>query len=144
MERIIPAGFYARARSRVVSRRLAAEFFSVLPFVLATTSVADPGGACAKFSRSEIKKRVEKIVIEHLGVNESQVVDSAQLVKDLGADSLDKVELVMTFEEQFGCEIDDIAAEKIVTVKDAIDFLASCEAWPPPGRTCADIGLPSR
>ena len=72
---------------------------------------------------SDIAERVKKIVIEHLGVEEEKVVDSASFVDDLGADSLDTVELVMAFEEEFGCEIPDDAAEKILTVKDAVDFL---------------------
>ena len=66
---------------------------------------------------------VKKIVAEHLGVEESKVTDTASFIDDLGADSLDTVELVMAFEEEFGCEIPDEAAEKILTVKDAIDYL---------------------
>ena len=72
---------------------------------------------------SDIAERVKKIVIEHLGVEEDKVTDSASFIDDLGADSLDTVELVMAFEEEFGCEIPDNAAEKIVTVKDAISFI---------------------
>ncbi len=72
---------------------------------------------------NDIAERVKKIVVEHLGVEESKVADSASFIDDLGADSLDTVELVMAFEEEFGCEIPDDAAEKIVTVKDAIDFI---------------------
>ncbi len=74
---------------------------------------------------SDIAGRVTKIVVEHLGVDESKVVDSASFIDDLGADSLDTVELVMAFEEEFECEIPDDAAEKIQTVKDAIDFISS-------------------
>ena len=74
---------------------------------------------------SDIAGRVTKIVVEHLGVEESKVVDSASFIDDLGADSLDTVELVMAFEEEFECEIPDDAAEKIQTVKDAIDFISS-------------------
>lgn len=74
---------------------------------------------------SDIVDRVKKIVIERLGVEESKVTDAANFVDDLGADSLDTVELVMAFEEEFGCEISDDAAEKILTVKDAIDFIQS-------------------
>ena len=62
-------------------------------------------------------------MIEHLGVDRSKVTESADFVKDLGADSLDKVELVMAFEEEFDCEIPDDEAQKIVTVGNAIDFL---------------------
>jgi len=74
-------------------------------------------------SMSDVSTRVKKIVIDHLGVDEAKVTDSASFVDDLGADSLDTVELVMAFEEEFGCEIPDDAAEKIVTVKDAVDYV---------------------
>ena len=73
---------------------------------------------------SDIADRVKKIVVEHLGVEESKVVESASFIDDLGADSLDTVELVMAFEEEFGCEIPDDAAEKIQSVKDAVDFVS--------------------
>ena len=72
---------------------------------------------------SDIAERVKSIVVEHLGVEENKVVEGASFIDDLGADSLDTVELVMAFEEEFGCEIPDDAAEKILTVKDAIKFL---------------------
>ena len=72
---------------------------------------------------SNIAERVKKIVVEHLGVDEAKVQDNASFIDDLGADSLDTVELVMAFEEEFGCSIPDDAAEKIRTVKDAIDFI---------------------
>ncbi len=72
---------------------------------------------------SDIADRVKKIVVEHLGVEEDKVSDSASFIDDLGADSLDTVELVMAFEEEFGCEIPDDAAEKITTVGDAINFI---------------------
>ena len=72
---------------------------------------------------NDIAERVKKIVVEHLGVDETKVTESASFIDDLGADSLDTVELVMAFEEEFGCEIPDDAAEKIVTVKDATDFI---------------------
>ncbi len=74
---------------------------------------------------SDVAERVKKIVLEHLGVDESKVVESASFIDDLGADSLDTVELVMAFEEEFGCEIPDDAAENIQTVKNAIDFIES-------------------
>jgi len=74
---------------------------------------------------SDIGARVKKIVVEHLGVEEDKVKDTASFIDDLGADSLDTVELVMAFEEEFGVEIPDDAAEKILTVKDAIDFIAA-------------------
>lgn len=77
---------------------------------------------------SDVAARVKKIVIEHLGVDESKVSDTASFIDDLGADSLDTVELVMAFEEEFGCEIPDDAAEKILTIKDAIEFITSANA----------------
>ncbi len=72
---------------------------------------------------SDISERVKKIVIEHLGVDEEKVIETASFIDDLGADSLDTVELVMAFEEEFNCEIPDDIAEKIVTVKDAISHI---------------------
>ena len=73
---------------------------------------------------SEIQTKVVKIIVDKLGVKESEVTPEASFTADLGADSLDTVELVMAFEEEFGCEIPDEAAEKILTVKDAIDYLS--------------------
>lgn len=72
---------------------------------------------------SDIADRVKKIVVEHLGVEESKVTDTASFIDDLGADSLDTVELVMAFEEEFSIEIPDDMAEKIQTVKDVIDYI---------------------
>jgi acyl carrier protein len=72
---------------------------------------------------SDIAERVKKIVVEHLGVDADKVVDNANFIDDLGADSLDTVELVMAFEEEFGVEIPDDAAETIVTVGDAVKYL---------------------
>lgn len=72
---------------------------------------------------SDITERVKKIVVEHLGVDDNKVTESASFIDDLGADSLDTVELVMAFEEEFSVEIPDDAAEKIQTVGDAIDFI---------------------
>ena len=72
---------------------------------------------------SDIGERVKKIVVEHLGVEADKVTENASFIDDLGADSLDTVELVMAFEEEFGCEIPDDAAETILTVGDAIKFL---------------------
>jgi acyl carrier protein len=72
---------------------------------------------------SNINERVKKIVVEHLGVEGAKVTDNAGFIDDLGADSLDIVELVMAFEEEFGIEIPDDAAEKIQTVQDAIAFI---------------------
>ena len=73
----------------------------------------------------EITEKVKKIVADHLGLDESKVVEEASFIDDLGADSLDTVELVMAFEEEFGSEISDSEAEKILTVGDAIKFIAN-------------------
>ena len=72
---------------------------------------------------SDIAERVKKIVVEHLGVEPEKGVESANFIDDLGADSLDTVELVMAFEEEFNVEIPDDAAETIQTVGDAVKFL---------------------
>jgi acyl carrier protein len=72
---------------------------------------------------ASIEARVKKIVIEQLGVKEDEVKNDASFVDDLGADSLDTVELVMALEEEFDCEIKDEEAEKITTVQQAIDFV---------------------
>ncbi len=72
---------------------------------------------------SDVADRVKKIVVEHLGVDESKVSEGASFIDDLGADSLDTVELVMAFEEEFSVEIPDDAAEKIQTVGDAVKFI---------------------
>ena len=73
----------------------------------------------------DISNKVKKIVADHLGIEEAKVTDEASFIDDLGADSLDTVELVMAFEEEFGCEIPDDAAEKIVTLKDAVTYLSA-------------------
>ncbi|HEW97573.1 MAG TPA: acyl carrier protein [Beggiatoa sp.] len=72
---------------------------------------------------SSFDERVKKIVVEQLGVKEEEVTKEASFVDDLGADSLDTVELVMALEEEFGCEIPDEEAEKITTVQQAIDYI---------------------
>ena len=74
---------------------------------------------------SNVEEQVKKIVVDHLGIEESKVKPEAKFIDDLGADSLDTVELVMAFEEKFSIEIPDDAAETIQTVKDAIDFIES-------------------
>ena len=71
----------------------------------------------------KIVDRVKKVVINHLGVKEDKVTDNAKFIEDLGADSLDQVELVMAFEEEFKCEIPDEAAEGITTVGDAVKYI---------------------
>ncbi len=72
---------------------------------------------------SSVEERVKKIVVEQLGVKEEEVSNESSFVDDLGADSLDTVELVMALEEEFGCEIPDEEAEKITTVQQAIDYI---------------------
>ena len=72
---------------------------------------------------SDTAERVKKIVVEHLNVDAVKVTDTASFIEDLGADSLDTVELVMAFEEEFGIEIPDDAAESIVTVGDAVKYI---------------------
>lgn len=72
---------------------------------------------------SDTVERVKKIVVENLGVDADQVTEAASFIDDLGADSLDTVELVMAFEEEFGIEIPDDAAETILTVADAVKFI---------------------
>ena len=71
----------------------------------------------------DVSSKVKKMISDHLGVDESKVTDEANFIDDLGADSLDTVELVMAFEEEFGAEISDSEAEKILTVGDAIKFI---------------------
>ncbi|BBE71492.1 acyl carrier protein [Oharaeibacter diazotrophicus] len=77
---------------------------------------------------SDIAERVKGIVVEHLGVDADKVTLEASFIEDLGADSLDTVELVMAFEEAFGVEIPDDAAETILTVGDAVRFLEKATA----------------
>ena len=72
---------------------------------------------------SDIAEKVKSIVVEHLGVEKDKVTESSSFIDDLGADSLDTVELVMAFEEEFECEIPDDIAEKILTIKDAIEYI---------------------
>jgi acyl carrier protein len=93
-------------------------------------SITRSHGGLSQFERadevgtmSDIGERVKKIVVEHLGVEPEKVTEAASFIDDLGADSLDTVELVMAFEEEFGCEIPDDAAETILTVGDAVKFL---------------------
>ena len=74
---------------------------------------------------SDIEEQVKKIIVDHLGIDESKVESGSRFIDDLGADSLDTVELVMAFEEKFGIEIPDDAAETIQTVQNAIDYIQS-------------------
>lgn len=77
---------------------------------------------------SDVADRVKKIVVEHLGVDADKVSEGASFIDDLGADSLDTVELVMAFEEEFNVEIPDDAAETILTVGDAVKFIEKANA----------------
>jgi acyl carrier protein len=77
---------------------------------------------------SDTAERVKKIVVEHLNVDADKVTEAASFIEDLGADSLDTVELVMAFEEEFGIEIPDDAAESIVTVGDAVKYIDKANA----------------
>jgi acyl carrier protein len=72
---------------------------------------------------SSVRERVVEIIVEQLGVNKEQVVDEAKFVEDLGADSLDTVELVMALEEEFGADIPDEEAEKLTTVGEAVKYI---------------------
>ena len=73
----------------------------------------------------DVSSKVKKIVADHLGIDEAKVTEESSFIDDLGADSLDTVELVMAFEEKFGIEIPDDAAETIQTVQNAIDYIGS-------------------
>ena len=73
----------------------------------------------------DVSSKVKKIVAAHLGIDETKVTEESSFIDDLGADSLDTVELVMAFEEEFGSEISDSEAEKILTVGDAVKFIES-------------------
>ncbi|MBD5398760.1 MAG: acyl carrier protein [Alphaproteobacteria bacterium] len=74
-------------------------------------------------SEVNVLEKVKKIVVENLGVEPEKVTEKSSFIDDLGADSLDTVELVMAFEEEFGCEIPDNEAEKILTVEDAVKYI---------------------
>ena len=76
----------------------------------------------------DISNKVKKIVADHLGIDEAKVTEESSFIDDLGADSLDTVELVMAFEEEFGIEIPDDAAETILSVGDAINFIDSAKS----------------
>jgi len=86
----------------------------------ARLQLADSGGT---YRMASVEERVKQIIVEQLGVDEGEVTPTASFVDDLGADSLDTVELIMAFEEAFGIEIPDEDAEKITTVKDAVTYI---------------------
>ena len=74
---------------------------------------------------TDIEQKIKSIVVKHLGIDESKVTPGSKFIDDLGADSLDTVELVMAFEEEFGIDIPDDAAETILTVQNAMDYISS-------------------
>jgi acyl carrier protein len=82
-------------------------------------AIIDRGGT----GMASVEERVKQIIVEQLGVDEAEVTPTASFVDDLGADSLDQVELVMAFEEAFGIEVPDEDAEKMTTVKDAVEYI---------------------
>ena len=86
---------------------------------------------------SEVETQVKQIVVDHLGIDDSKVTPESKFIDDLGADSLDTVELVMAFEEKFGIEIPDDAAETIQTVQNAIDYIESKKYK----KTCSFISI---
>jgi acyl carrier protein len=96
-------------------------------FLSAVPATVRPGGETADtggtIRMASVEERVKQIIVEQLGVDEGEVTPTASFVDDLGADSLDTVELVMAFEESFGIEIPDEDAEKIATVKDAVEYI---------------------
>ena len=81
------------------------------------------GGELEAMSSEEILEKVKNIIVEQLGVSESSITMEASFIDDLGADSLDIVELIMALEEEFDMEIPDSDAEKVVTVKDVVDYI---------------------
>jgi acyl carrier protein len=85
------------------------------------TNMSDSGVRRAGMAR--VEERVKQMIVEQLGVDEAEVTPTASFVDDLGADSLDQVELVMAFEEAFGIEVPDEDAEKMTTVKDAVEYI---------------------
>ena len=76
-------------------------------------------------SNDDILKQIKEIVVDKLDVNADKITEDAKFIEDLGADSLDTVELIMQFEEEFGLEIPDEEAEKILSVKDALEYISS-------------------
>ncbi len=104
-------------------------FGCIFPTILYTTKTIAKASFDRKFnSMSTIEERVKKIIGEQLGVKQEEVVNTASFVEDLGADSLDTVELVMALEEEFDTEIPDEEAEKITTVQAAIDYINGHQA----------------
>jgi acyl carrier protein len=104
-----------------LSRKVSAPLRERLGFSLKLPAATDSPEE--RRDMSSIEERVKKIVVEQLGVKEEEVTNNASFVDDLGADSLDTVELVMALEEEFECEIPDEEAEKITSVQQAIDYV---------------------
>jgi acyl carrier protein len=113
-------------------RKFMAQTGKSLLLLIVTISLCGQVGAKSKSKqcggvvlRSTVEKKIRAIVVEQLGVDPEKVIAKARFVDDLGADSLDAVELVMSFEDAFDIEIPDRDAEKIVTVQDAVDYICS-------------------
>jgi len=106
-----------------VGRRLSLHGFRTASRLIGLPAAADAGRAQEMESMASVEERVKQIIVEQLGVDEAEVTPSASFVDDLGADSLDTVELVMAFEEAFEIEIPDEDAEKIRTVQDAVTYI---------------------
>jgi len=120
-------GYSQAARGRVRICQLACGYCLDL-YPLCLTGVAREIVESRGCDMSDTAERVKKIVVEHLGVDADKVTEGASFIDDLGADSLDTVELVMAFEEEFGVEIPDDAAETILTVGDAVKFIDKAAA----------------
>jgi acyl carrier protein len=121
-----PRGASRRVRMRVFLLVEWPALFAYLPTLGKPVKINGFADSVCRFPRRQcmdVAQKVKQIIVEQLGVDESQVDDNASFVDDLGADSLDIVELVMAFEEAFEIEIPDEDAEKIITVKDSIDYI---------------------
>ncbi len=118
--RYVIAGLLAPKRSLV----LAAQILAV------TVEAKAANVSCIQATTPVIEGQVRKILSEHLGVDAAKVTPQAEFIKDLGADSLDTCELVMAFEEAFGVEIPEDAAEKMITVQDAVNYLVTQRCGP--------------
>ena len=109
--------------SEKVKKKTALEFTKFLEELADNTPNESQFKTKRNSMSEDISSRVKKIVADHLGIDEAKVTEESSFIDDLGADSLDTVELVMAFEEEFGSEISDSEAEKILTVGDAVKFI---------------------
>jgi acyl carrier protein len=124
----IPATFRGAGRRAESVSQMCWSFYSIscrVAFLLESPALLTIQYERFGFSMENIEQRVKKIVAEQLGVNEADIKNESSFVEDLGADSLDTVELVMALEEEFECEIPDEEAEKITTVQQAIDYVVA-------------------